>query len=183
MSFWFVDTEEKASSWHWLGTAISHAQTLGLHRDPDSGQRNPHLNDKSRPLWRRIWWSCFYRDRWLSLFMGRPMRINLRDCDIPMPSPDDIIGDFIDLPPAAWNKFIPCDFNLLAEGWIDFIRLSKTLGEILSTNYAPNSVKPTPPQIETFENEIYECSFKWNQRETKSHLHKFYASHFSLYQQ
>lgn len=112
------------------------------------------------------------------------MRINLRDCDTPIPSVDEVMNDLIDLPNGAWNKFIPPDFSTLAGYWVQFLHLTKTVGEILSTNYLPRVIRPTVSQIEDFEVEIYECSPKADdEHDPKSRLSAFYADHLRLYQQ
>ncbi|RYP00603.1 hypothetical protein DL765_010903 [Monosporascus sp. GIB2] len=115
LAFWCSDLGERAESWHWMGIAISLSQTLGLNRDPDRGHRNTRLSDRQRRLWRRIWWSCFFRDRWLSLAMGRPMRINIRDCDTPMTSAEDLANDFSELPSLIRARYMPSDFRQLAD--------------------------------------------------------------------
>ncbi|KAK5700337.1 hypothetical protein LTR17_023012 [Elasticomyces elasticus] len=90
LGFWYTDTEDRTGAWHWIGIAISLSQTLGFHRSPESVIDTNRLPERRRRLFRRIWWSCFVRDRWLSLAKGRPMRINPNDCDVPLPSMDDI---------------------------------------------------------------------------------------------
>jgi hypothetical protein len=66
--------------WHWIGAAHGLAMTLGLHRKVDYATLDPR---ESR-LRRRIWWSCYIRDRTLALAMNRPWRIRDEDFDTPM---------------------------------------------------------------------------------------------------
>ncbi|KAJ8129427.1 hypothetical protein O1611_g4205 [Lasiodiplodia mahajangana] len=157
LAFWYSDLGERTESWHWMGIAISLSQTLGLNRDPDCGQYNTRLSDRQRQLWRRIWWSCFFRDRWLSFGMGRPMRINIRDCDTPMPSAGDLTNDFSDLPPVLRSIYMPPDFRQLAEHWVVLLHLSKVLGSILTENYSPTGPLPSRTWVEATEQDLLRC--------------------------
>lgn len=80
MTYWYETPEDQKDTWHWMGVAISLALTIGLHRDP-AGAR---MNNETKISWRRIWWSCFMRDRLVALGMRRPTRIKDEDCDVPM---------------------------------------------------------------------------------------------------
>ncbi|KAF2491264.1 hypothetical protein BU16DRAFT_566176 [Lophium mytilinum] len=131
MSFWYSDTEDRTESWHWIGIAISLAQTMGFHRNPDSHQRNSRLSERQRHLWRRLWWCCLYRDRWQSFGMGRPMRIVIEDCDTASPSTNDVLVEAEGLSAAA-RKFIPHDLALLTKYWMILLELTATLGIILA---------------------------------------------------
>ncbi|OJJ08292.1 hypothetical protein ASPVEDRAFT_143719 [Aspergillus versicolor CBS 583.65] len=118
LGFWHSEVDEHAQPWYWTGVSISLCQILGLHRNPDAARYNAAITDKQRYLWRRLWWTCFLRDRWLSLTLGRPLRIDLDDCDVAMPSVVDIYHDFKDIPESLYSAFIPDDLPVLAEYWI-----------------------------------------------------------------
>lgn len=78
MSYWYGNADNIAVCWHWTGIASSLCQEMGLHRNPiDSRVPEPR-----RSLWRRVWWCCVHRDRWIALGLGRPMRISGKDCDV-----------------------------------------------------------------------------------------------------
>jgi hypothetical protein len=68
-----------------MGVSISLAQTIGLHRDPAKSS----MDINRQKLWKRIWWSCFMRDRLIALGMRRPTRIKHEDCDVPMLTEED----------------------------------------------------------------------------------------------
>ena len=89
--------------------------------------------------------------------MGRPMRINSRDCDTPEPSATDLLDDFSELPPTLRNKFVPPDFEQLMHQWSAFLRLSKVLGNILSENYCLSGPVPSKNWIEATERELMHC--------------------------
>ncbi|KAI1167622.1 fungal-specific transcription factor domain-containing protein [Nemania serpens] len=182
LAFWYSDLGERTESWHWMGIAISLSQTLGLNRDPDRGQYNKRLSDRQRQLWRRIWWSCFFRDRWLSLGMGRPMRINTRDCNTPMPSSEDLMNDFSELPPQVRNMYEPPDFRQLAEHWVVLLHLSKVLGTILSENYSATSPLPSRTWVEATEQDLMRCIAQAGERpEDASPSLSFYSYHLRLH--
>lgn len=72
-----------------LVVAMSLCVDMGLHRRPSTGQ----VPEFRRRLWRRIWWCCFHRDRWIALGLGRPIRIHNRDCDVERVSASDLAED------------------------------------------------------------------------------------------
>ncbi|KAI1747776.1 hypothetical protein F4782DRAFT_398041 [Xylaria castorea] len=182
LAFWYSDLCERTESWHWMGIAISLSQTLGLNRDPDRGQYNTRLSERQRQLWRRIWWSCFFRDRWLSFGMGRPMRINIRDCDTPLPLVEDLTNDFSELPPLVQSTYMPSNFRQLASYWVVLLHLSKVLGTILIENYSPTSPLPSRIWIEETEQEILRCISQAGERPADSGpAVSFYSYHLQLH--
>ncbi|TGJ82414.1 hypothetical protein E0Z10_g6353 [Xylaria hypoxylon] len=182
LAFWYSDLGERTESWHWMGIAISLCQTLGLNRDPDRGQYNKRLSDRQRQIWRRIWWSCFFRDRWLSLSMGRPQRINTRDCNTPMPSSEDLTNDLSELPPQVRTMYMPPDFHQLAERWVVLLQLSKVLGTILSENYNPTGPLPSRIWVEATEQELMQCIAQVGELpEDASPSLSFYSHHLRLH--
>jgi hypothetical protein len=85
MTYWYETPDDQKDTWHWMGVAISLAHTIGLHRNPSNSTMEP----KKQRLWKRIWWSCFMRDRLVALGMRRPTRIKDEDFDVPMLTLDD----------------------------------------------------------------------------------------------
>ncbi|ATY61833.1 cutinase transcription factor 1 beta [Cordyceps militaris] len=80
MTYWYETPDDQKDTWHWMGVAISLAHTIGLHRKPGANS----MTESKRKLWKRIWWSCFMRDRLIALGMRRPTRIKDEDFDVPM---------------------------------------------------------------------------------------------------
>ncbi|OTB07825.1 hypothetical protein M426DRAFT_229743 [Hypoxylon sp. CI-4A] len=80
MTYWYETPDDQKDTWHWMGVAISLAHTIGLHRNP----ANTNMTPRKQKLWKRIWWSCFMRDRLIALGMRRPTRIKDEDFDVPM---------------------------------------------------------------------------------------------------
>lgn len=85
MTYWYETPDDQKDTWHWMGVSLSLAHTIGLHRDPQKS----NMDMKRQRLWKRIWWSCFMRDRLIALGMRRPTRIKNEDCDVPMLTLDD----------------------------------------------------------------------------------------------
>ncbi|RDW61597.1 hypothetical protein BP5796_11489 [Coleophoma crateriformis] len=79
--------QDNKDAYHWLGLAISLCYSLSLHRRLDA----PHSAPGIQKLHKRIWWTCFIRDRTLSFSEGkpRPVRIRKEDCDVELLSLDD----------------------------------------------------------------------------------------------
>lgn len=80
MTYWYETPDDQKDTWHWMGVAISLAHTIGLHRNPENSNMEPN----KKKLWKRIWWSCFMRDRLVALGMRRPTRVKDEDYDVPM---------------------------------------------------------------------------------------------------
>ncbi|PHH83615.1 hypothetical protein CDD83_2955 [Cordyceps sp. RAO-2017] len=80
MTYWYETPDDQKDTWHWMGVAISLAHTIGLHRNPETTS----MSVPKQRLWKRIWWSCFMRDRLIALGMRRPTRIKDEDFDVPM---------------------------------------------------------------------------------------------------
>ncbi|RFU34666.1 hypothetical protein B7463_g1596, partial [Scytalidium lignicola] len=85
MTYWYETPDDQKDTWHWMGVAISLAHTIGLHRNPEKS----NMDIRSQKLWKRIWWSCFMRDRLVALGMRRPTRVKDEDYDVPMLTEDD----------------------------------------------------------------------------------------------
>lgn len=85
MTYWYETPDDQKDTWHWMGVAISLAHTIGLHRNPDNGT----MPIRKQRLWKRMWWSCFMRDRLIALGMRRPTRIKDEDFDVPMLTESD----------------------------------------------------------------------------------------------
>ncbi|UKZ45915.1 hypothetical protein TrVGV298_000109 [Trichoderma virens] len=181
MGFWHSKWDGHSQPWYWIGVAISLCQMLGLHRDPDSVKYNTSLPNHQRHLWRRLWWSCFFRDRSLSLTLGRPLRINLNDCNTPMVSSEDVLSDLAEIPTSIANGYIPDDFAQLAQYWITLIQLSKLLGDVLTLCYQPFGPNPTLRQIELLESKLLQMQIPERYAAEQSRLASFYLYHLQLH--
>ncbi|WWC65481.1 uncharacterized protein I303_108099 [Kwoniella dejecticola CBS 10117] len=109
-------------SWLRSGLAIRMAQDIGLHRE--IAQNTIPIQQINRR--RRIWAACIISDRWYAISFGRPMAINLFDCDAAGPS---IYAD--DVGPGLKSKEAP--FQVHAE----IAKLSVILGRVIRYCYSP----------------------------------------------
>ncbi|KND93926.1 Cutinase transcription factor 1 beta [Tolypocladium ophioglossoides CBS 100239] len=107
MTYWYETPDDQKDTWHWMGVAISLAHTIGLHRNPEATS----MSVSKQRLWKRIWWSCFMRDRLIALGMRRPTRIKDEDFDVPML----IESDFEVQPLADSNTVIPRECTLMRD--------------------------------------------------------------------
>jgi hypothetical protein len=69
LSFWRAGALLEKDARHWLGTAISLAQTKALHRS------SVGTNLKLEKLRKRVWWSIYIRERQCASALGLPHRI------------------------------------------------------------------------------------------------------------
>ncbi|KAG9250819.1 putative Zn(II)2Cys6 transcription factor [Emericellopsis atlantica] len=155
MSFWYSDTEDRTGPPHWIGVAISLCQTSGLHRRPHVGINNDMI--RRQQLWRQIWWACVYRDVWYSMGMGKPMRINLDDCDTEMPSANAVREAISEIPDATQKKYLPHGMDDLCSLWLGLLKLTVSLASILSTHYRVRRVADAPTAVQAAEAQVVAC--------------------------
>lgn len=183
LGFWHSDIEEHTQPWYWTGIAISLCQILGLHRDPGASNFGSSITDRQIFFWRRLWWCCFFRDRWLGLTLGRPLRINLDDCDIPMPSVDDMLFDIGIQRDLGSLSCFPGDMQKSADYWIILIELSCKLGRIMTMNYQAARSKPSLREVEMLENQLLESRLPDQYEAGLGPNTRFYSNHVHLHYQ
>jgi len=137
MTYWYETPDDQKDTWHWMGVAISLAHTIGLHRNPGSTTMAP----AKQKLWRRIWWSCFMRDRLIALGMRRPTRIKDEDFDVPMLEESDFeiapLADYVTIIPPECT--LMRDVNMqreLAVMCISKAKLCLCISHMLKTQYS-----------------------------------------------
>ncbi|KAM0558227.1 hypothetical protein ACHAPJ_004912 [Fusarium lateritium] len=129
---WHADAEDRFEAWHWTGIAISLCQTAGLHCAPTrSARKSPAFSESRERLCRRIWWTCVYRDRWLSMIKGRPLRIRLEDGDISPANIQDTEHDLAQLPNDIKSVYFPFDIERISRFWCKSVEISLLLGTIV----------------------------------------------------
>lgn len=77
---------DTAFSWTLISSAVSIAQTIGLHRDPSGWTSVPLWERKVR---QRIWWSLWMMEKWICLARGMPSHLHRDDSDVPDLEPED----------------------------------------------------------------------------------------------
>lgn len=144
--------------WHWMGIALSLAQTIGLHRDP---QGLP-MESKKKSLRKRIWWTCFMRDRLIALEMRRPTRIKVEDTNVPMLALEDFdlgvlslrVHEMLSQCPLIRD---PIQMEQLAMMCIERAQLCVSLRNVLPTHCAVHS-HDRLPESPTASHEADECA-------------------------
>ena len=178
MSHWYQNSDDRAGPWHWNGIAIGLAHTVGLHRLPVLASQDSRA---IRPFWRRLWWSIYCREAWLSLGQGRPMRIALDDSDTALPGPHDKDEILPGIRDEIKFKYLPREMDELFAIWTFFVRLGIALGTILSTNYRAKATKPTRADLESSEGEIRACYMAMPESITRSRVIASHYYQFKLY--
>lgn len=160
MSFWRAGALLEKDTRHWLGCAITLAQTKALHRA--AGQ----AETKDAKLRKRLWWSLYGRDRQCSAALGLPNRIRDEDCDFePLES-----SDF----QYAFNATVSDDqVEEYASHQIAMTELATILGNIVHMGYLPNK-----PFASSQRAEMTQELVKW-----KAHLPQRHSSDKAFKQQ
>ncbi|KAJ5178047.1 Transcription factor [Penicillium coprophilum] len=183
LGFYHSEADTYTQPWFWLGVAISLCQTMGLHRFSAAVCASSPITESQQRLWRRLWWTCFFRDRWLSLTMGRPLRININDCNTVQPSANDMLNDFAELPESITAAYVPKDLPQLAEYWVMIIQLTQLLGESLTLCYQPFGNTSSFQQVEALEQKVLRFQLPEYQETGQSPLATFYLYHLQLHYQ
>jgi hypothetical protein len=71
----------------------------------------------------------------MALAKGRPLRINLLDCDVPLPCLADITNELDAIPLERRAEYIPYEPGTLALFWVKFVSTSISLGRVLEAHY------------------------------------------------
>ncbi len=75
LSLWWETSGGHKSCWYWSGLAINLLHLVFLDIRRDEAKAGPKLAGK----WKRLWWSCYIRDRIIGLGMKLPMRLSVAD--------------------------------------------------------------------------------------------------------
>lgn len=74
----FNSQGETSKGWLYSGYALRMVYDLGLHLDPEKTNAGPEEVE----IRRRVFWGAFICDKLQSLYLGRPVAINLRDAHV-----------------------------------------------------------------------------------------------------
>lgn len=125
--------------WYWIGVCNTHAQSIGIHRDPTKSD----IDADTQRLRIRLWWCLYSRDRLVALALRRPMQINEGICDVPFLRSTDF-----DLKPfsMAATEMLGCGYmrdvsyqRRLATMFIEKVKLCQCLGRVLFAQYTPSN--------------------------------------------
>lgn len=108
--------------WSEIGSIVGMAQEAGLNVDPTRWDISQ--SDKNRRI--RMWWALYIHDKWTALGLGRPSYIHDEDCNVPLPSLENI-------PTQSWNGLkLP---RRSAMQFVAMAALTTILSDILKTFY------------------------------------------------
>lgn len=79
LSTWSDIPPDHKDSWYWMGLATSLSYAVGLNYDPAAQD----LSLREQKLRKRMWWTCYMRDRFLALGLHRPTRIKDQEFSTP----------------------------------------------------------------------------------------------------
>ncbi|RFU34870.1 hypothetical protein B7463_g1443, partial [Scytalidium lignicola] len=85
LTFWGGNPNDFRNHYTWISTAVTVAETLGMHRSTAA----TNLPKKDKSLLKRLWWILVLRDAFCGALFGRPLRINLAQCDAETLTEDD----------------------------------------------------------------------------------------------
>ncbi|OHE97892.1 cutinase transcription factor 1 alpha [Colletotrichum orchidophilum] len=127
MSFWRAGLLLEKDARHWLGAAISLAQTRALHRS----SRSATTEKKTERLYRRLWWAIYIRERQCAAALGLPNRIRDEDCDI------ETLQE-VDFERAFDAALLSHKAQEYIAYFIGIAQLSRVLGRIVHSGYLPS---------------------------------------------
>ncbi|KAG0086721.1 Transcriptional activator of fatty acid utilization [Podila epicladia] len=160
VTYRFTSAKSGGRVWVMLGMAIRMAQDLGMHRN----SARWHLPPLETEVRKRLWWSCYVMDRWVSASMGRPVEIDDNDCDVDFPAL--IEQDWKDSDEFATSRETQEQTkmeNIFAmKFFIESIKLSQIMGKILKRIYSANTRNHGPAQVSTKVAELDTLLTKWH---------------------
>ncbi|KAL2857625.1 fungal-specific transcription factor domain-containing protein [Aspergillus pseudodeflectus] len=140
MGWYCEDPRGVGTTFYWSRIAIALAQSIGIHRSVTSSV----LSLPEKRLYKRIWWTLFTRDRLLSVCLGRPMAINLADCDVELLQDQD----FDEVEDGGSPGAYPAN-PIHTSYFTQYVKLCKIMGEIFATYYSATSKVANKDATET----------------------------------
>ncbi|KAL1880362.1 hypothetical protein Plec18167_003766 [Paecilomyces lecythidis] len=89
--------------------------------------------------------------------MGRPMRINFGDCDVPMPDASDSDKLLRGITVNVREKYIPEGIKDLSQLWVELLDLTVALANVLSVHYRVKSTTASFIEVDRAEQNIRAC--------------------------
>ncbi|KAF9187858.1 hypothetical protein BGZ50_001714 [Haplosporangium sp. Z 11] len=161
VTYRFTCAKSGGRVWVMLGMAIRMAQDLGMHRNSTRW----HLPPLDTEIRKRLWWTCYVMDRWVSACTGRPLAIDDIDCDVDYPSameqdwasPD---GDSAS-PNEENSEKLKEESSFALRYFVETIKLAQILGQILERVYSATTRNHGPSQVSSTAVELDAMLTKW----------------------
>ncbi|KIW79772.1 hypothetical protein Z517_06386 [Fonsecaea pedrosoi CBS 271.37] len=132
MTFWGGGPLNHWNYFSWIGTAVTIAESLGIHRS----MANADMDVSDRSLLKRLWWTLVNRDAHCQSLVGRPFRINQDQVDIEPLLMEDFEEDMQS--PEFKSHPLRDSFGLYQ---IHMSRLSLILKDIVNTRFRPGRLQ------------------------------------------
>lgn len=113
LAMYLVDRGRVSEAWKLIGSALRHAQALGLHRDP-GWKKWEEMQPIDRELRITSWWLLMVSDRMWSFVLGRPPMVPKNSFDI-RALPSDTSSDGSPNPCAAYHKALIALSEVIAD--------------------------------------------------------------------
>lgn len=180
LGYWHPDSTDRFEAWHWTGIAISMCQSMRMHRSNLAGRSRGALPDSRRALARRIWWCCVVRDRWLAVIKDRPTRISLEDCDVEMPTPQDVANELNQIDRSTRDKYFELTPETIGNLWCQLVQLSITLGKV-SRLHSTNSSQVDDAEVRGYESELEQCTVVDEVIKSPRTFERFFAAQVGIH--
>lgn len=121
--------------WYWVTLANIVACSIGLHRDPTE-----NMTAEDTGLWRQLGWTCFVRDRFISLGVRHPPTIQLQQFDLQLLQTSDF--QVCEFPREVQRAFPDCEILkepeiqvALAQTYIENVKLCIIIDGMFTCRY------------------------------------------------
>ncbi|KAK5149488.1 hypothetical protein LTS14_010898 [Recurvomyces mirabilis] len=138
LTFWGGGPNNYWNFYSWIGTSVTIAETLGMHRSLAA----TNMSKQDRSLLKRLWWILIIRDSFCGALVGRPFRIGMEHSDTEMLTPEDFQHD----EPCLSVEKHPYRF-LYGEYQIHMASLALILREIVITRFGPKKKSQTRAEL------------------------------------
>ena len=128
LTFWGGGPNNYWNFYSWIGTGVTIAETLGMHRSLNDTNMKP----QDRSLLKRLWWTLLIRDASCGALIGRPFRINMFHCDTEMMTEADFEYD-LQSPEFTTHP----QRRIFSLYQIHMTKLSLILRDIVATRFDP----------------------------------------------
>lgn len=159
----FVARGEITKGWSYTGLAVRMVFDLGLHLD----LKKPGCTAEDIEIRRRVFWGAFLCDKMQSLYLGRPIAMQLKDSHVPYQLMDtmeelDIWVPYVDpeCPDPSQILYSPTPLHSVST-FQQLCLLSKIMTRIINRFY---SVRTTPSKAQASLQALDEALTKWYQQ-------------------
>ncbi|KAK4871119.1 hypothetical protein LT330_000356 [Penicillium expansum] len=93
LAFHEIGQGNTSQGWLFAGMAFRMGQDIGFHRDPTNwvSQDQSITTAQDVEIRRRIYWGCYVVDKFMSLYLGRPVYLSTKDATV---HPSEPLADF-----------------------------------------------------------------------------------------